>query len=212
MKLLPYEHFIVRTVLPPEEVQRRILDLLGPPPLLPWLNPEHKPYQGKMMGAKFSLYRIIAYKNTSLPCIFGAVHGDSTGSAVDITVHPHILSGLFAILWLIIPLGAVLAKMVETALRILFRQPVEFYGLYALGVVTAFLAAMYAVSYLGFKVEAVKARRDLVEYIVLDKDNPDVEYVDRLFGLSEKQILALGALLFLAVLSAIVLVRMLFVA
>jgi hypothetical protein len=157
MKTLPYDRFIIRTKLTPDEVQQRISGFVEPDQWFRWFSSgEHKPYQGEIENHKFRISRAIHYRNSFLPIIIGEIQSDPGGSTIRITMRMHGLVIAFMIFWLgnvgylvIDTIGSVLL----TTLKISSNEATPSGILFGI----VFFTFGYLMAFLGYKFEAIKS-------------------------------------------------------
>ncbi len=111
MLFVPYENYVLKTCLSEDEVLRRVAHITAsdrnvftiqdsPSLFNGWEKPEGKLYTGDVYGHKFSLERIISYRNSFLPKIKGVITRGFDGVEVEITMRPSWFVIVFIIFWM----------------------------------------------------------------------------------------------------------------
>ncbi len=100
MMLIPYERLTIKTTLRAGDALQRLEDSVEPRRYFRWWGSGHKPYEGKVEGDRFTIARIIHYRNSFLPIIKGEIQSELGGCSIHITMYPHILVIAFMVLWL----------------------------------------------------------------------------------------------------------------
>jgi hypothetical protein len=101
MALVPYERVVLHGQLSAEEVIRRLAAAVEPRKRfrISFLA-DHKPYQGEITGHRFSVSRIIGYRNSFLPTVDGVVRAAGQGAVLEATLMPHPVVLAFMGFWL----------------------------------------------------------------------------------------------------------------
>jgi hypothetical protein len=99
MLFAPFERLTIETPLAPEEVRRRLAQVIEPKQMFRFFSRDHKPYQGSLNDDRFEVSRIIHYRNSFLPVIKGDIRPGLGGSVVDITMHPYPFVIVFMLIW-----------------------------------------------------------------------------------------------------------------
>lgn len=101
-KFLPFEHVIYLTPLPLEEVITRLGNTITKEEIFRWgmySGKPSKPYEGWIRGHRFSMQRIINYRNSFLPRIDGVVHHKLGKVLIDVKIQLHMFTKVFMIFW-----------------------------------------------------------------------------------------------------------------
>lgn len=142
MNLLPYEKFEIRTRFNTQEIQSRMA--------------ETPKYKGKSIPNGFTAIRVITYRNSFLPIIKGEIQDDGRGkSIVTVTMKLHILVSVFMGIWLsFVSIFCILFLTTTSELDVpdIFQYVLPF----------AMLVFGLVLTYVPFKVEAKKSKRDLL--------------------------------------------------
>jgi hypothetical protein len=165
MKTLPYDSFIIRTTLTPDEVQQRISGFVEPFKWFRWLSSrEHKPYEGQIESYKFRISRAIHYRNSFLPIITGEIQPDSGGSTIRITMRMDELTSIFMFFWLgtggyivVDTSGSFLLNMLKIGSQDV--HPIQMLS----GII--FFTFGYLFAFLGYKFEAIKSINYLTDVL-----------------------------------------------
>lgn len=90
------------TDLSPDEVQKKLLEVLGPPLTGVQFERERsdKLYRGKIGEHSFKIYRIIYSKNSFLPEIEGRIKAQGRGSQIEIEMKLDPIVIIFLYFWL----------------------------------------------------------------------------------------------------------------
>ncbi len=103
MKYLPFENITYRTKLEPEEIQKRINEVVEPKKTFRMTGifgrRNHKPYEGSINGNSFSIMRIISYRNSFLPIINGIIEKDFNGNKINVKMRLNIFIMVFMFIW-----------------------------------------------------------------------------------------------------------------
>uniref|UniRef100_B8HTG1 Uncharacterized protein n=1 Tax=Cyanothece sp. (strain PCC 7425 / ATCC 29141) TaxID=395961 RepID=B8HTG1_CYAP4 len=157
MKLLPYDRFSLETTAPLEVVRERLASQVEPPKNLRWPSRNHLPYQGQVGEDGFTISRVLDYRNSFAPIIWGRFACSETGTIVQITMGLHsavaVLLSLWLLFWYSMIIPVVLFTTMPTSVALLF-----------VGVpVVALVIFSFAFWY-----EANRSRRDLTQIILED--------------------------------------------
>lgn len=101
MPLLPFEKLIYKTTLKEDEVTRRIADFMEPEKTFRFnlFAKTAKPYEGKIEGRSFNMRRLIRYRNSFRPEIFGEISPDVNGPTINVRMRLHKVIFVFLFLW-----------------------------------------------------------------------------------------------------------------
>jgi hypothetical protein len=158
MLFAPFERLTIETPLPPEEVHRRLAQVIEPKQMFRFFSRDHKAYQGNLTDDRFEVSRIIHYRNSFLPVIKGDIRPGLGGSVVDITMQPHPFVIAFMAVWFSFS-GVIFAGILCTSLVSIWQM--EDGGLGSLiGVIipAGFVLFGYLLVMGGFKFESVKSK------------------------------------------------------
>jgi hypothetical protein len=154
VKLVPYEHVIIRTALSAEEAAWKVESVIEPERLFRWAyGADHKPYQGKMAGGRFTVRPILGYRNSFLPQIEGRIEPEVGGCKVEVTMQPNVVALIFVALWI----GMAGFFLVNALFYAIQAQQPSTLPIIVL-VPAAMVAFMYGMLLLGFKIESVKSK------------------------------------------------------
>ncbi|MBD2700512.1 hypothetical protein IC229_07695 [Spirosoma sp. BT702] len=114
------------------------------------------PYEGEITGNRFSISRIIGYRNSFLPQISGVIQADVQGTIVRVKMGLHPLVIAFLCAWV-----GFAGMLLPVSIASLFgsRNQFEKMDLLPLGM----LVFVYALTMGGFKFESSRSRNDLLE-------------------------------------------------
>ena len=158
MKILPYESIIYETKLEPEEVLKKIDEITESEayhkannhftynPNWYFRNRSHKPYIGNIDENSFNIKRIIDYRNSVNPRIYGTVEKKSGKTKVLVKMKLPPLAMGFIIVWFGFAIQFFLGILTESIQRRTFI-PVIFLPPFM-------LVFAYAITYFGFKNES----------------------------------------------------------
>ncbi len=159
MAFFPYERFTLETRLTSDEIAAALSPFVEPRQLL--RNPfarNHKRFQGVVNPDGFKMTRIIHHRNSFLPIVRGRYAPLVNGTLVIITMNMHPFVIVFVALWL----SAIGAAAVLALRRWLSVSGAG--GAFPFGP-PAMFAFGYLLCTLGFKWNARKERRFLVEQL-----------------------------------------------
>jgi hypothetical protein len=158
MLFAPFERLTIETPLAPEEVHRRLVQVIEPKQMFRFFSRDHKPYQGNLNRDRFEVSRIIHYRNSFLPVIKGEIRPGLGGTVVDITMFPHPLVIAFMIIWFGFA-GTIFAAMLSTSLVSLWQSKGgSLMDLAGMAIPAGFLLFGYVLMMGGFKFESVKSK------------------------------------------------------
>lgn len=102
--LLPYENYFLSTLLPADEVQKRIAENIQPPRKFLQFGNVVKPYSGLIKADHtFEMERNIDYRNSFLPKIEGSISGNYGMTKIHIKMHLNIFALIFITFGLALP-------------------------------------------------------------------------------------------------------------
>lgn len=158
MKLLPYENYIINTVLSRIEVINRLKLKIDPPTrFILWFSDKksEKDYQGRFSANGFEIVRIIKYRNSFLPIITGTFMNGSPGTQI----HVKMQLALFVKVFLCFCLGAISLFLIFLIVSQISNREFDRVILVPFGMFTfGYLLALF-----GFKYESAKSRQFLEE-------------------------------------------------
>lgn len=103
MHILPYEKFVYSSPLTEEEIKSRLNKAACYNPKLGLLssgsNSGNKPFEGRWEEHAFVLRRIITYRNSFAPLIFGKIRQTESGVEIDMKIRLHRFVSTFIIVW-----------------------------------------------------------------------------------------------------------------
>lgn len=162
MKFLPFENYILSTSYTIEEAQRRLLENLEPERSWTYfMRNDTKPYKGKITENRFSISRIIRYRNSFLPVITGKFSTKKGQTEINIRMRLHLFTLIFMSFWLGMVGIFCIILIVSTLINVghLFKQ--EFspmvlipFGMFIFG---------YSLITVAFKAESNKSKKFLAQ-------------------------------------------------
>ena len=169
MKLLPSEDIIYETKLEPEEVLKKIDDIIeseafhkANKPILYltigyFRNRNHKPYIGSIDENSFNIRRIIDYRNSFNPRIYGTVENDAGKTKVYVKIKLAPLVIAFIIAWVAFAIQFFLGVLTisiqrQTLIPFIFLPPVM-------------LAIAYAATFYFFNSESKYSKKYLAQLL-----------------------------------------------
>jgi hypothetical protein len=102
-EILPYEKYVLVSLLTPAEIGRRIEAAIEPRNTTvfnSFTRRSTKPYEGEHIGDRFEISRIIDYRNSFLPDISGHITPYGSQTRIAITMHLSPLVLVFMVVWL----------------------------------------------------------------------------------------------------------------
>jgi len=156
MKYLPAEDITFQSKLKEAELIQRLEDSIEPVKAFRFglfNGGETKPYQGKIVGNRFNISRIIAYRNSFLPQIGGNIENTFSGSLIKVKMRLHVAVIIFMCIWAGI-VGVVGILFLSQAFGSTDFDPMT---LIPLGMLVVF----YVVIMLAFKYESNQSKADL---------------------------------------------------
>ena len=138
--LLPYEQMIFTTKLNLDEVLNRLYEATEPYQFLRiGFTASEKPYEGYVKPNKFSVLRIIRYRNSFNPRIVGTILPKDNGTEIHVNMRLRYYPIIFIAIWLFFNVTFFLASF----------SPIPF----------LLILFIYLITLLGFKYESAKSRR-----------------------------------------------------
>ena len=124
-KFLPVENYTLKTKLSVEEVRNRIANKIEPKKnfrLTLLGNNSSKPYEGILVNNKFTISRIINYRNSFLPVITGSILNGKEKTMVKINMQLQKFVLIFVAFWI----GSVVIALVMQILSFLNKSAKTF--------------------------------------------------------------------------------------
>jgi len=188
MDYLPFENFEIHTTLTSDEVFYRLRAAVETKK--PWWQPlfaVRKSYYGEVNRNSFRLVRVTSWNRNFTPQVLGTIQWDNLGSSIQITMRLNSGSLLFWAFWL----GCVGCMFFGgLANQILEMIQTGIWKIESLGGILP-LILMFAFGYLlvmvSFKIETSRVKEFLVK--LTEAKVESIHYKDRIFGLSEFQII-----------------------
>ena len=160
MKLIPYENINYETQLESVEVINKVKRVIKPPRIIRFFSiDDSKPYEGKVYENHFKINRIISYRNSFLPIIYGTVSNENNKTKINIKIKIHVFVKVFMIIWLG---GVSLAFLIGLMTAILTMKLSYF-----LFLTMAMLIFGYVMMTVAFKFESKKAKKFLEKLLML---------------------------------------------
>lgn len=153
MKYLPFERIIYRTNLSQQEIIKRLSDFVEPKKFSFRRNHSVKDYEGSVDTDSFDISRVINYRNSFLPQIFGIIQKNNDRIEIRVTMSLDGFVFLFTIAWCLMASSffvIVLMKGIrDKGITIEFFIPL------------VMLLFMYVLTMVGFKIESKKSKEYL---------------------------------------------------
>lgn len=118
--ILPFENYIITTILSVDEVLKRIADNIQQKQSFSFttFSPNYtKPYTGQIIGTTFTMIRNINYRNSFLPIIKGQITTHLGQTQVNIKMRPSTVVLIFISFWLgivgLVCIGILLAGLLH---------------------------------------------------------------------------------------------------
>lgn len=166
MRILPYEDYQLITSLPEKEVIELISRQIEPKQALRFAqfrrNKNWKPYEGEITGNIFRIIRVIRYRNSFLPMIFGTI--ESRGGETRISIEMRMMP--LATLFIFLLMGVIV--IMEISFLYIGLHDQSF--LPAIAVPLMMFALGYFMVYWGFKIESVRSKKFLRELLRADEE------------------------------------------
>ncbi|MDJ1176443.1 hypothetical protein [Roseofilum capinflatum] len=100
MRILPYDHFTLKTSVTIPELIHHLETRIEEPKIWEWRSSgTHAPYRGTLSPDGFKIQRVIHYRNSFLPQIRGRFEALPDGTAVHITLSLHPFVSSFLLFW-----------------------------------------------------------------------------------------------------------------
>lgn len=114
VKWLPYHRFELTSPLRPAEAQAAMAAHIEPFKVFRITMPGSRNdarFEGEANANGFRVQRIIGYRNSFLPKVVGEISGDGRGSRIKIEMQPNPFVYLFAGLWVIVAVAAIIGQV-----------------------------------------------------------------------------------------------------
>ncbi len=95
---LPYSRIVLNSPFSPSELITRLQSQTEPRRLLRWSR-EHNVFEGEINGNHFCIRRIMDYRNSFRPEIYGQIEPITGGSQITLTFHLHMATLFFILGW-----------------------------------------------------------------------------------------------------------------
>ncbi|WP_254568061.1 hypothetical protein [Oscillatoria sp. HE19RPO] len=154
--MFPSQRFTITTYLSPEDVQKKLVAVVEPPPQgiqFQWKRSD-KLYRGKIGEHSFKIAKIIYHRNSFLPQIEGRIKAHGRGSQIEIEMKLHIAAIIFMCVWL-----STIGQVALLSLFALFQDDFEPAFLIPLGMVIFGIA----LPWVGFLPQAKASKDFLIE-------------------------------------------------
>ena len=164
MKFLPTENITYKTRLKEEELMRRLSEFIEPEKTFRFGNfrsDYRKPYEGQINGHTFNIKRIISYRNSFLPRIYGIIERDFDGMTIKVKMRLHIFVIVFLCVWC----GGLGLGCIAFLTQAFSKSDFNLATLIPFGM----LIFVYALTMGGFKHESNKSKKDLQAIFEADK-------------------------------------------
>lgn len=152
MKYLPFERVIYSTNLPQQEIIKRLSDVVEPKTFSFGRKPT-KDYKGSVDMKNFDISRVINYRNSFLPQIYGTIQKNNYGTEIQVTMSLNGFVFLFTIAWCLIA---------SFTFVIILMKGIRDKGItLELFLPLIMLLFMYGLTMAGFKIESKKSKEYL---------------------------------------------------
>ncbi|MGL5196497.1 MAG: hypothetical protein ACRC8Y_23145 [Chroococcales cyanobacterium] len=162
--MFPSERFRITTYLSPDDVQKKLMAVVDPPPQglqFQWKRSE-KPYKGQLGEHSFQISRVISYRNSFLPQIEGRIQAHRRGSQIEIEMKLHPVVLIFMCVWL-----SMVGQFALMFLTVLFQEEFEPFFLIPVGM---FIFGL-GLPFIGFIPEAKGSKKFLMELFQAEEEN-----------------------------------------
>ena len=156
MKFLPTECFTYKTRLKESEIISRLSDHIEPEKTFRFGifgSGSTKNYEGQINGQTFYIKRIISYRNSFLPRIYGIIERDLDGSIIKVKMKLHVVVKVFLCIWF----GGVGLGCVAFLIQAFNKSAFDPMTLIPFGM----LIFAYGLTMGGFKYESIKSNKFL---------------------------------------------------
>jgi hypothetical protein len=150
--LMPYERLSINTSLSVGEAEQ-VLPTRVSKRVMRWFPRGNEGFEGDAAGSKFDINRVIGYRNSFLPHLYGSFHSQEDGKTrVDITIKmpvvTEIFMGIWSAPWLFIAVAFLLQRQVLGLLcmgpALLLYSVIALTFNYELGKARAFISGVFA--------------------------------------------------------------------
>jgi len=86
MSFLPFETFTITTDLTPDEVRKRLSDVIASPQPLGFWSPFGKPYEGEISGDNFAIKKIPRLSKAMPPAVQGKIIPEAGGCQIIVEI------------------------------------------------------------------------------------------------------------------------------
>ncbi|NEQ53189.1 MAG: hypothetical protein F6K11_24140 [Leptolyngbya sp. SIO3F4] len=159
MKYLPFENITYKTQLDPDEILKRLSEVIEPKKTIRMKgmfgNNNHKPYEGRISKNIFIINRIITYRNSFIPTIKGIIEKDNDGTKIHVKMRLHEVAMVFMFIWF----GGVGIALLIFLVSMFNDQHFEPIILIPFGM----LIFGYVLVTAGFKYESIKSKKYLTQ-------------------------------------------------
>jgi len=102
MRILPFEKFQIRTLLSEFEIRERLSENLEPEEIIRfnWSTSNRKTFEGEIVKNQFRISRIIYYRNSFQPVIFGRIEDLGAFREIHIRMRMAMAVMIFMCVWL----------------------------------------------------------------------------------------------------------------
>lgn len=159
MSFLPIDQMTYFTPMSAAQVRERIAAAIEPKQMIrnPFKRTNTKPYEGQLHHNDFQINRIIHYRNSFLPQIKGQIRPKDLGTEVNIKMRLSVFVYIFLSIWC----GSLGIFVLVFSASNMMKGTFDPVVLVPLGM----LLFAYVMVTAGFKYEANKAKKDLVEIL-----------------------------------------------
>jgi hypothetical protein len=161
----PFQRFGLETSLPVSEALKRLIEAVEPRRMWRISRPQHD-FEGVVSLTAFKISRIILYRNSFLPIIFGTIQArPQGGTRVEVMMRMHWFVIAFMLVWEAVPLVILTAVLLGLHLGggALARPRAAGPGLY--GMLIGMLIFGYGMCSIAFNIEARRARELLMNIL-----------------------------------------------
>lgn len=123
VKWLPYHRFELTSPLRPAEAQAAMAARIEPFKIFRMTMPGSRNdarFEGEATANGFRVQRIIGYRNSFLPKVVGQIIADGRGSRIAVEMQPNPFVYVFAGLWVVVAVAAMVAQVYIVAPLMLF--------------------------------------------------------------------------------------------
>ena len=153
---IPYEDWTYRSKLSDEKIVHNLLEIVEPKKLFrtAWSGGSTKAYEGKVSITSFKVKRLLNYRNSFAPVIFGSIESQADDSTL---VHVKMRLSTFTMIFLSIWIGIAIISCIGFMASSFFNRE------FKLGVFVPFGMLLLVILMIigGFKYESSKTRASL---------------------------------------------------